>query len=322
VEQSGCGIVCYISSFSYLGDPSFVVMRERLLNGFDNFWFDCLNGDSRETGKTTPEGLPDPSVFSTENNKEGIRVGTAIGLMVRKTNHVKTLEGSVHFRHFWGVNKRADLLATLQVHDFNASYQATTPSEKDRFTFRPRVVSAEYMEWPKIIELCQEYPFNGPIERRGNSLIIFDHQRAHLENALKNYLNAAIGDDEVKNIEPRFMLSSGEFKANEARLRLKQKVKFDSQNIVRYPFKPFDLRLVYLSEDIQPLFSRPSPQLLKLREIINNAFIITRASSDKNTEGVPFYFSRYVSDYSCIYSLFLHIYFVDLLWRCISFFAI
>jgi len=83
VEHSGRGIVCYISSFSYLSDPSFVVMREHLLNGFDKFWFDCLNGDSRETGKTTPEGLPDPSVFSTESNKEGIRVGTAIGLMVR-----------------------------------------------------------------------------------------------------------------------------------------------------------------------------------------------------------------------------------------------
>ena len=50
VEHSGPGIVCYISSFSYLSDPSFVVMRERLLNGFDKFWFDCMNGDSRETG--------------------------------------------------------------------------------------------------------------------------------------------------------------------------------------------------------------------------------------------------------------------------------
>ena len=82
-EKTGEGIVCFISNFSYLGDPSFVVMRERFLQEFDSLWFDCLNGDSRETGKLTPEGKPDPSVFSTEYNREGIRVGTAIGTLIR-----------------------------------------------------------------------------------------------------------------------------------------------------------------------------------------------------------------------------------------------
>ncbi|OYV70796.1 MAG: DNA methyltransferase, partial [Deltaproteobacteria bacterium 21-66-5] len=65
-EMSGEGVISFISNFSYLGDPSFVVMRKRLLGEFDKFWFDCLNGDSRETGKLTPDGKPDPSVFSTE----------------------------------------------------------------------------------------------------------------------------------------------------------------------------------------------------------------------------------------------------------------
>jgi hypothetical protein len=82
-EHSGMGVVSFISNFSYLSDPSFVVMRQRFLEEFDKLWFDCLNGDSRETGKQTPEGNPDPSVFSTQWNREGIRVGTAIGMMVK-----------------------------------------------------------------------------------------------------------------------------------------------------------------------------------------------------------------------------------------------
>ncbi|NUN98966.1 MAG: N-6 DNA methylase, partial [Candidatus Omnitrophica bacterium] len=57
-EMSGKGVVSFISNFSYLGDPSFVVMRQRFLSEFDTLWFDCMNGDSRETGKLTPEGLP------------------------------------------------------------------------------------------------------------------------------------------------------------------------------------------------------------------------------------------------------------------------
>ena len=87
--MTGKGVVSYISNFSYLGDPSFLVMRQRFLAEFDALWFDCLNGDSRETGKLTPEGKPDPSVFSTEYNREGIRVGTAICLMVRKARGVQ-----------------------------------------------------------------------------------------------------------------------------------------------------------------------------------------------------------------------------------------
>ena len=57
-EMSGMGVVSFISNFSYLSDPSFVVMRQRFLAEFDKLWFDCMNGDSRETGKLTPDGVP------------------------------------------------------------------------------------------------------------------------------------------------------------------------------------------------------------------------------------------------------------------------
>ena len=83
------------------GRSLFVVMRQRFLSEFDTLWFDCLNGDSRETGKLTPDGKPDPSVFSTEYNREGIRVGTAIGLMVRQEQRRRTTP-TVRFRHFGG----------------------------------------------------------------------------------------------------------------------------------------------------------------------------------------------------------------------------
>jgi hypothetical protein len=83
-ERTGRGVVCFISSFTWLFKPSFVVMRQRMLTEFDAIWIDSLNGDSRETKKLTPVGLPDPSVFSTAFNREGIQAGTAIALLVRR----------------------------------------------------------------------------------------------------------------------------------------------------------------------------------------------------------------------------------------------
>jgi hypothetical protein len=114
-KRPGKGIVCYISSFSYLNDPSFVVLRERFLSEFDSLWFDCLNGDSRETGKLTPEGTPDPSVFSTDYNREGIKIGTSIALLVRKPT--RSEKPIVRFRQFWGIEKRRELLASISEND-------------------------------------------------------------------------------------------------------------------------------------------------------------------------------------------------------------
>ena len=152
-ECGGRGVVSFISNFSYLGDPSFVVMRQRFLEGFDALWLDCMNGDSRETGKLTPDGKPDPSVFSTEWNREGIRVGTAIGLFVKRSR-ARESETAVRFRHFWGTTKRADLLASLDAQDFDVQYETSNPRKDNRWSFRPSDVTSAYLGWPKLVDLC------------------------------------------------------------------------------------------------------------------------------------------------------------------------
>ncbi|MEI7902518.1 MAG: type ISP restriction/modification enzyme, partial [bacterium] len=299
-EHSGMGVVSFISNFSYLSDPSFVVMRQRFLDEFDKLWFDCLNGDSRETGKQTPEGKPDPSVFSTQWNREGIRVGTAIGLMVKRGKRVPESPAlpEIRFRQLWGAKKREELLASLSAKKFDAQYDTAAPAVENRWSFRPSEVTAAYLGWPKVTDLCKVPPFNGPIERRGNSLIVFPEEKNRL-NALSSYLDPRISDEEISGLVPEYMNSSGEFKAAKTRSLLKGRVFFDSGKIVRYPFKPFDVRFAYLDGDIQPLFSRPSPTLLS-HGFDGNRFFITRDTADKDPEGPPFLLSTVICDYDCI----------------------
>ena len=180
-EKTGQGIVCFISNFSYLADPSFVVMRQRFLAEFDSLRFDCLNGDSRETGKVTPDGKPDPSVFSTDFNREGIRVGTAIGLMVRRPKRGK--KPQVFFRQFWGATKRADLLESLKVKKFGKQYERIDPEKDNRFSFCPSEVSQQYYNWPKLVEFCAEPPSNGLMEKRGGAFMDFDRDVARNPDA-------------------------------------------------------------------------------------------------------------------------------------------
>ena len=86
-EKTGRG-VCFISNYSWLDGLSFTGMRERYLDAFDAVRIDCLNGDKYKTGKVSPDGLPDPSIFSTESDPVGIQVGTAIVTLVRKADNL------------------------------------------------------------------------------------------------------------------------------------------------------------------------------------------------------------------------------------------
>src|SRR5208282_1663054 len=133
-EKTGRGVVCLISNYSWLDGLSFTGMRERYLEAFDHIWIDCLNGDKYKTGKLTPEGEPDPSVFSTELNREGIQIGTAISLLVLGANRDAPKKGAVRepplqvrFRHLWGNTKRRQLLEGI-VQEGKSLYQEIAPS--------------------------------------------------------------------------------------------------------------------------------------------------------------------------------------------------
>jgi hypothetical protein len=56
-------------------------------------------------GQGHADGQPDPSIFSTEYNREGIRLGTSVGLFA-KTGGKDPV--TVRYREFWGTGKRVD----------------------------------------------------------------------------------------------------------------------------------------------------------------------------------------------------------------------
>ena len=86
-NRNGRGLVSFISNNAWLDGLSHTSMRARYLEVFQSIYIDNLNGDKYRTGKTTPDGKPDPSAFSTPQNREGIQVGTAIATLVRNGTH-------------------------------------------------------------------------------------------------------------------------------------------------------------------------------------------------------------------------------------------
>ena len=149
-EKTGRGVVCFISNYSWLDGLSFTGMRERYLEAFDVIRIDCLNGDKYKTGKTTPDGASDPSIFSTPGDPVGIQVGTAITTLVRKADHAPSK--TVGFRHLWGQAKREALTATAQAEP-DALYDSFEPNLALGLPFARMAVGDGWPDWPALPEL-------------------------------------------------------------------------------------------------------------------------------------------------------------------------
>ncbi|HEY0122594.1 MAG TPA: type ISP restriction/modification enzyme, partial [Rhizobium sp.] len=265
--DGGEGIVCFISNYSWLDGLSFTAMRERYLEAYDAIRIDCLNGDKYKTGKTTPEGAPDPSIFSTEHNREGIQVGTAIATMIRKQDHVPA--ATVGFRHLWGTGKRQELLDTAEF-DAATLYQPVAPPLELGLPFVSALVGDQYFSWPRLIEILPT-GFPGVQSKRDNFVVDIDLDR--LKARIGSYFNRTIDDANLRNLIPEAFVETEQYNPAKTRAALvKRGINEDA--FVKYTYKPFDNRWIYWESD-EGLLSRRSPDLFK-STIHGNAFIEAR----------------------------------------------
>lgn len=264
-EKTGEGVISFISNYSWLDSMSCPGMRERYLATFDSISIDCLNGDAFKTGKTTPEGLPDPSIFSTPANPAGIQVGTAIATLVRKKDH-KSAE-TIAFRHLWGTAKRETLAATAEA-DPSVLYENLAPSLPLRLQFMPSDVGAGYFEWPRLPELLP-VSFAGVKTSRDEFLVDID--RDALEKRIERYFDTKVSDADLAKSHATIMKAAGRFDGPSARKDLlARRGKEDERaerleeepiragKIVRFGYRPFDNRWLYWDPDTKLLDEKRS----------------------------------------------------------------
>lgn len=302
-EKGGRGVVCYISNSSYIGEPSFVVMREHLAKNFDHIWIDNLNGDSRKTGKTTPEGLPDPSMFSTAYNKVGIRKGTAVALLVKHmpVNQAPyTIKSDskgappvarVLYREWWGATKREDLLKSLDEPEREAKYLKVTPIAANLLSLKPGKAGTDYASWPSVAEFA-ELRSDGVFEKRGGALI--DINKNTLQTAIQKYFDRDVSWDTVVATRPAFGVPASGYSPQSIRVKALSTELFQPSQLVRLAVRPFDSRWTYWSS-VGSLWNRSRPALWK-QYWTGNKFFVSRRVSGSSSISSPMYFTGALTD--------------------------
>ena len=286
VEQSGQGVVCYISNYSWLDGLSFTGMREKFLSAFDSIWIDSLNGDAFRTGKLTPEGEPDPSVFSTAQNREGIRVGTSVALMVKQKDSSPT-QAVLHWREWWGKNKLRDL--ALEADSPTHNFPSLNTSLALGLPFSPANVSEGYAVWPQLPDLAP-VSFPGVKTSRDDALIDID--RDALVERMKRFFDGSASDEDIRREIPSLMDTVGGFDAQKTRATLVKRGLL-GDNFVKYAYRPFDTRWLYW----EPLTKLLDRNRAEFRQQIfdENLFIECRQGipQDYFDRGLP---TKYLAD--------------------------
>ena len=223
-EKTGRGVVCFISNYSWLGGLSFTGMRERYLDSFDAIRIDNLNGDRYKTGKTTPDGRPDLSIFSTPGDPVGIQVGTAIATLIRKSEH--TPAEFVGYRDLWGQAKLTELTDTAD-DEPEALYEPIEPVLSLGLPFAEVAVDRDWSEWPSLPDL---FPKSFPGVKTSRDYLVVDVDL----DKLKTRIQAHFDSGEVQSAGP------------------------NKSGFVKYAYRPFDTRWLYWEAN-GGLLDRPRP---------------------------------------------------------------
>ena len=252
-EKTGRGVVCFISNYSWLDGLSFTGMRERYLEAFDAIRIDCLNGDKYKTGKTTPDGRPDPSIFSTPGDPVGIQVGTAIAMLVRKAEHEPA--ESVGFRHLWGQAKLTELTDTAETEPA-ALYDDIEPALPLGLPFAEVAVNRRWSDWPSLPDL---FPVSFPGVQTGRDEFLIDVDLEPLQRRITDYFNRDLNHEHIARSYPRVMSDTGRYDARSVRDTLLKRGGPDKGSFVFYAYRPFDYRWLYWESETK-LLREKSPR--------------------------------------------------------------
>jgi predicted helicase len=154
-------------------------------------------------------------------------------LLVRKTKHAPAVK--IKFRNLWGKNKREEL-AIKPSH-----YEALAPALEIGLSLVPGQIAVGYLGWPLLTELFPDsYP--GVKTSRDDFLVNID--RFSLEERINKYFDSSVSNEEIGRVSPRMMEEGARYNPKQIRAYLLERG-FLPKNIIRYYYRPFDIRWLY-----------------------------------------------------------------------------
>lgn len=257
IEQTGYGILAFITNHGYLDNPTFRGMRQSLMQSFDDIYVLDLHGNSKKKEKS-PDGSKDENVFD-------IQQGVAIGIFVKRQKKTNLFHmPNVYHAHLWGQReiyedkKKQKLIGGkyhwLSEHDVSVTPWTKLQPEVPFYLFTPQDINirSEYEAATKLTEIM---PINvlGFQTHRDHFAIDLDEDNLHERIAEMRDKNLSDQD-----FSERYRFNGSTSKLANARQRLRKDVKWE-KHFIQCLYRPFDNRFCYFNE---VAMDRPRKELM------------------------------------------------------------
>ncbi|GAB4549393.1 MAG: hypothetical protein OHK0023_13830 [Anaerolineae bacterium] len=246
IQNSGRGVLAFITNNSFLDNPTFRGMRQALLNAFSDIYILNLHGNSKKKEKA-PDGSKDENVFD-------IQQGVCISLFIKREG--APTPAKIHYADLWG--SRKDKYAWLDSHEMdNTDWQTLAPSTPF-YLFVPQNTDlrAEYEQGWKVTDI---FPVNsvGIVTARDDLTIqwtendvlrtIRDFESLPVEEARSKYdLGRDVRDWKVS------------FAQDDLRA-----VDLDPRYITPILYRPYDVRYTYYTGKTRGFICMPRAEVMQ-----------------------------------------------------------
>ncbi|NEP60037.1 MAG: N-6 DNA methylase [Symploca sp. SIO2G7] len=264
IEQTGYGILAFVTNHGYLDNPTFRGMRQSLMQSFTDIYILDLHGNAKKK-EICPDGSPDQNIFD-------IQQGVSIGIFIKEQK--KATLAQVYHAELWG-NRSAkyEILASYDVNTIKwTNIEPLSPNYL--FTKQNTEFQSEYDNGWQITEI---FRFQSMGITSGDDGFLYDFS----VKELKEKIDTALRETKV-------------IKADKALLRTqKWATRIINKDWKLSLYRPFDQRAILYCpyilerarEKLAAQFKDPNIALVTIRrtrEGINTQFFVTEIIADKS----------------------------------------
>ncbi|WP_157576011.1 type ISP restriction/modification enzyme [Mycobacterium sp. GA-2829] len=280
------GVVSFITNRKWIGGRSYPAMRATLVKEFDGIWVDDLHGGTHDRSTAI-----DQSIFTTAI-AEGITVGTAVVTAVRTKSH--SSDGLVHLADYRGTasEKRQSLISRYPA-GLNDGYTTVTATKETRYRF----TVAPTGDYPALDEYFAY--FNSGVQPvRDEAVIAID--RTTLHKRMQDYYDSDLDFDKLLAAHPGFGVSRARYRPEEVRKALARiGAVFEDSRLVRYHFRPFDLRWMYWETE-KRLLNESRRELYPYWRAVDGQISLVAAQTPRRVTGIRPLPSRAIASFESV----------------------
>ncbi len=246
IQQTGAGVLAFITNNRYLDNPTFRGMRQKLMDTFTDMYLLDLHGNSR-IKEHTPDGEVDENVFD-------IQQGVAIAVFVKEPR--KSSPATVHHADLWGTRKAK--YENLSKSDISTTDWNILQPESPRYLFKPwdREFGQEYLQWPSIKEIM---PVNSVGVVTARDKLTIQHSSEEVMRVVKDFAQMT---PEMARDEYGLPRDVEDWKVKWAQDDL-NKSGLNEKLVTPILYRPFDNRYTYYTGESRGFICRPRSSVMR-----------------------------------------------------------